>query len=106
MTTFDPRYRPATLLVQVPSLRGGPALTLRGPGIDGSSSATIDGLPPSQLEARIVELKNAYAHAREIRSTLPGGIVSVRPPPGGPGDQFVGSFKFSGRGDVPVAMTR
>ena len=39
--------RSATLLVQVPSLRGGPALTLRGPGIDGASSAAIDGLPPS-----------------------------------------------------------
>mgnify|MGYP003331045503 CR=1 FL=1 len=72
---------------------------VRGPA---AAKATV---PPRVVPAsRIVELKNAYAHAREIRSTLPGGIVSVRPPPGGPGEQFVGSFKFSGRGDVPFLL--
>jgi alpha-D-ribose 1-methylphosphonate 5-triphosphate synthase subunit PhnH len=43
--------RSATLVVQVPSLRGGPALTLRGPGIDGAASAAIDGLPASFVAA-------------------------------------------------------
>ena len=72
---------------------------VRGPA---AAKATV---PPRVVPAsRIVELKNAYAHAREIKSTLPAGIVSVRPPPGGPGDQFVGSFKFSGRGDVPFLL--
>lgn len=39
--------RSATLVIQVPALRGGPALTLRGPGIDGSATASIAGLPAS-----------------------------------------------------------
>jgi alpha-D-ribose 1-methylphosphonate 5-triphosphate synthase subunit PhnH len=39
--------RSATLVIQVPALRGGPALTLRGPGIDGSATASIAGLPGS-----------------------------------------------------------
>jgi alpha-D-ribose 1-methylphosphonate 5-triphosphate synthase subunit PhnH len=39
--------RSATVLIQVPALRGGPALTLRGPGIDGSATASIAGLPES-----------------------------------------------------------
>ena len=43
--------RSATLLVQVPSLRGGRALTFRGPGIEGTASAAIDGLPASFVEA-------------------------------------------------------
>jgi alpha-D-ribose 1-methylphosphonate 5-triphosphate synthase subunit PhnH len=37
--------RSATLVVQVAALRGGPALTLSGPGIDGQVTATIAGLP-------------------------------------------------------------
>ena len=39
--------RSATLVIEVPALRGGPALTLRGPGIDGSTTASIAGLPES-----------------------------------------------------------
>jgi alpha-D-ribose 1-methylphosphonate 5-triphosphate synthase subunit PhnH len=39
--------RSATLVIQVPALRGGPALTLRGPGIDGSAAASIAGLSES-----------------------------------------------------------
>ena len=39
--------RSATLVIQVPALRGGPALTLRGPGNDGSVTASIAGLPES-----------------------------------------------------------
>lgn len=39
--------RSATLIIEVPSLSGGPARTLRGPGIDGSTTFTVDGLPPS-----------------------------------------------------------
>ncbi len=72
---------------------------VRGP------AAARGTVPPRVVPAsRIVELKNAYAHAREIRSTLPAGIISVRPPAGSPGEQFVGSFKFSGRGDVPFLL--
>jgi alpha-D-ribose 1-methylphosphonate 5-triphosphate synthase subunit PhnH len=39
--------RSATLVIQVPALRGGPVLTLRGPGIDGSAAAAIAGLSES-----------------------------------------------------------
>jgi alpha-D-ribose 1-methylphosphonate 5-triphosphate synthase subunit PhnH len=39
--------RSATLVIEVPSLRGGPSRTLRGPGIDGRTSATIAGLADS-----------------------------------------------------------
>ena len=39
--------RSATVLIQVAALRGGPALTWRGPGIDGSATASIAGLPDS-----------------------------------------------------------
>jgi alpha-D-ribose 1-methylphosphonate 5-triphosphate synthase subunit PhnH len=39
--------RSATLVIEVPSLRGGPTLTLRGPGIDGSATAGIAGLADS-----------------------------------------------------------
>lgn len=42
--------RSATLLVQVPSLRGGPVLALRGPGIDGEAAAFIAGLPSSFVD--------------------------------------------------------
>ena len=34
-------------MIQVPSLRGGPNRTLRGPGIDGSITAGIAGLADS-----------------------------------------------------------
>jgi alpha-D-ribose 1-methylphosphonate 5-triphosphate synthase subunit PhnH len=37
--------RSATLLLQVPSLSGGPAVTLRGPGIKGTATAAPGGLP-------------------------------------------------------------
>ena len=37
----------ATLVIQVPALRGGPTRTLRGPGIDGSTTAGIAGLADS-----------------------------------------------------------
>jgi alpha-D-ribose 1-methylphosphonate 5-triphosphate synthase subunit PhnH len=36
--------RSATLVIQLPALRGGPTLTLRGPGIDGSATASLAGL--------------------------------------------------------------
>jgi len=39
--------RSATLVIQVPALRGGPAITLRGPGIDGGAAASIAGLADS-----------------------------------------------------------
>jgi alpha-D-ribose 1-methylphosphonate 5-triphosphate synthase subunit PhnH len=39
--------RSATLVIQVPALRGGPSRTLRGPGIDGSTTAGIAGLADS-----------------------------------------------------------
>jgi alpha-D-ribose 1-methylphosphonate 5-triphosphate synthase subunit PhnH len=39
--------RSATLVVEVPSLRGGNACVFRGPGIDGQTHAAIGGLPPS-----------------------------------------------------------
>jgi alpha-D-ribose 1-methylphosphonate 5-triphosphate synthase subunit PhnH len=39
--------RSATLVIQVPSLRGGPSRSLRGPGIDGSATAGIAGLADS-----------------------------------------------------------
>jgi len=39
--------RSATLVIEVPALRGGPALVLRGPGIDGNASVSIAGLPRS-----------------------------------------------------------
>lgn len=39
--------RSATLVVQVPALRGGPQRTLRGPGIDGTARASIAGLAPA-----------------------------------------------------------
>lgn len=43
----EDRYpdRSATLLIEVPSLTGGPAATWAGPGIDGSIGTAIDGLP-------------------------------------------------------------
>lgn len=41
--------RSATLIVQVPALRGGPALTLRGPGINGTARTEVAGLPGSFL---------------------------------------------------------
>ncbi|WP_246225949.1 phosphonate C-P lyase system protein PhnH [Chelativorans xinjiangense] len=43
----EDRYpdRSATLLIQVPSLTGGPAMTWRGPGIDGAITVAIAGLP-------------------------------------------------------------
>lgn len=72
---------------------------VRGPA---AAKATV---PPRIVPAsRIVELKNAYAYSREIKSTLPAGIISVRPPAGSPGEQFVGSFRFSGRGNVPFLL--
>ncbi len=39
--------RSATVVIQVPALRGGPSRTLRGPGINGSTTVTIAGLPDS-----------------------------------------------------------
>jgi alpha-D-ribose 1-methylphosphonate 5-triphosphate synthase subunit PhnH len=39
--------RSATLVVEVPSLTGGTTRRLRGPGIDGSASVAIAGLPNS-----------------------------------------------------------
>jgi len=36
--------RSATIVIQVPALRGGPNLVMRGPGIDGSATAGIVGL--------------------------------------------------------------
>ncbi len=39
--------RSATLVIEVPALRGGPNRTLRGPGIDGSIIAGIAGLADS-----------------------------------------------------------
>jgi alpha-D-ribose 1-methylphosphonate 5-triphosphate synthase subunit PhnH len=39
--------RSATLVIEVPSLRGGPTRTLRGPGIDGGTTAGIAGLADS-----------------------------------------------------------
>lgn len=42
----DPKYpdRSATFILQVPSLTGGEAKSLEGPGIDGSVSIAVDGL--------------------------------------------------------------
>ena len=37
----------ATLMIQVPAVRGGPTRTLRGPGIDGSTTAGVAGLANS-----------------------------------------------------------
>jgi alpha-D-ribose 1-methylphosphonate 5-triphosphate synthase subunit PhnH len=36
--------RSATLVIQLPALRGGPTLTFRGPGIDGSATASLADL--------------------------------------------------------------
>jgi alpha-D-ribose 1-methylphosphonate 5-triphosphate synthase subunit PhnH len=43
----DPEYpdRGATLIVQVPALRAGDGWTLSGPGIQGSTRLTVEGLP-------------------------------------------------------------
>ncbi|MBV8393892.1 MAG: phosphonate C-P lyase system protein PhnH, partial [Alphaproteobacteria bacterium] len=38
--------RSATLVIEVPDLRGGPATKWRGPGIDGRASVAIAGLVP------------------------------------------------------------
>jgi alpha-D-ribose 1-methylphosphonate 5-triphosphate synthase subunit PhnH len=37
----------ATLVIQVPALSGGRLRTLKGPGIDGSTTASVTGLPDS-----------------------------------------------------------
>lgn len=37
--------RSATLVIQVPALAGGPARTLKGPGIDGKTTTSVAGLP-------------------------------------------------------------
>ena len=39
--------RSATILIEVPALRGGPTAILRGPGIDGTAAAAIAGLAGS-----------------------------------------------------------
>ena len=39
--------RSATLIVQVPALRGGPHRTLRGPGIESMTEAAVAGLAPT-----------------------------------------------------------
>ena len=39
--------RSTTLILQVPALSGGRAVTLRGPGIDGQASLAVAGLPDS-----------------------------------------------------------
>lgn len=43
----DAKYpdRSTTLVIQLPSLTGGPAVTLRGPGIKGEASLALAGLP-------------------------------------------------------------
>lgn len=41
--------RSATLVIEVPSLRGGPRRTLRGPGIETTASFEVAGLPDSFL---------------------------------------------------------
>lgn len=38
--------RSASLVIEVPSLRGGPPTIWRGPGIDGAATVAIDGLAP------------------------------------------------------------
>lgn len=48
--------RSATLVIEVPSLQGGPALTLRGPGIDGTAQLAVPGLPDSFLQDRAANL--------------------------------------------------
>ncbi|MBS0520984.1 MAG: phosphonate C-P lyase system protein PhnH [Proteobacteria bacterium] len=44
--------RSATLVVEVPSLTGGPPLALRGPGIDGQAQLSATGLPESFVAER------------------------------------------------------
>ncbi|SKA27158.1 alpha-D-ribose 1-methylphosphonate 5-triphosphate synthase subunit PhnH [Enhydrobacter aerosaccus] len=44
--------RSATVVVEVPSLRGGPSLTLRGPGIDGQAQMAIPGLTDDFVQER------------------------------------------------------
>jgi alpha-D-ribose 1-methylphosphonate 5-triphosphate synthase subunit PhnH len=43
----DAKYpdRSTTLVIQLPSLEGGPAVTLRGPGIKGETKLSLAGLP-------------------------------------------------------------
>lgn len=42
--------RSATLVIEVPALTGGPALTLKGPGIENETRACVAGLPGSFVE--------------------------------------------------------
>ena len=42
--------RSATLVIEVPALTGGPALTLKGPGIESAARACVAGLPASFAE--------------------------------------------------------
>ena len=50
---------------------------------------------PAYDPARLVELRNAYAFAREKGLMLPPGLVAIRPPAGAPHAEKVGAFAFS-----------
>jgi hypothetical protein len=61
-------------------------------GARGQSAANKVGW--ARDPSRIVELTNAYAHAREIDTPLPEGLIAHRPASNSRDGQKVGSFKF------------
>ena len=50
---------------------------------------------PAYDPARLVELGNAYAFARDKGLILPPGLVAIRPPAGAPHAEKVGAYAFS-----------
>ncbi len=74
----------------------GKTYTVRGTGVPSAAPA-----PPPVEPARLVELKNSYAYAKEINSPLVNGMVGIRPAVDGPGAQMVGAYNFMWRGVQP-----
>lgn len=60
-------------------------------------TASARGAASSVDPSRIVELPKAYAFSREKKLALPPGLVAIRPQPGSPHLQKIGSFQYLAR---------
>ncbi|MEI6204731.1 MAG: caspase family protein, partial [Enhydrobacter sp.] len=67
-------------------------LSNRPPASPRETPAT--SLGPGGYQARIVEVPNAYASARENKLPLPPGLLCCRPPDGSPHSEKIGAFKW------------
>lgn len=68
--------RSATLIVQVPELTGGPALTLTGPGIEQSATLAPSGLP-ARFAALWADNNALFPRGIDIVLATPGAVAAL-----------------------------